>query len=212
MCAYTEPMAVHSEALEIVAEVPVFPSSTVGPYRRADYLSLPDEQRCELLNGRLYRMAPPKPLHQIVAFVLWHRLDAFAVAHGGLALGAPVAITLADHSVVQPDVIYLARRVRGEEIESAIDGLPDLVVEVLSPGSVRRDRGEKLRLYAAAGVPEYWIVDPVARQIDFLVLPAGARRFRAALPEQDVYRSERLVGISLDTTDLWREVALRIRR
>jgi Uma2 family endonuclease len=210
MCAYTALVIVQAPGLEIVAEVPAFPSSRVGPYRRAHYLSLPDEPRCELLNGRLYRMAPPRPLHQIVAFVLWQRLDAQAVAHGGLALGAPVAITLSDHSVVQPDVIYLARRVRSEEIEGEIDGLPDLVVEVLSPGSVRRDRGEKLHLYAAAGVAEYWIVDPAARQIDFLILPAGARRFRVALAEEGVYRSGLLSEISLDIADLWREVDLRI--
>ena len=195
-------------ALEVLAEVPLFPSSTVGPYRRSDYWDLPDEPRCELIYGRFYLVASPRPLHQIVGLLLWRWLDDLAVAGGGQALAAPVGITLADHSVVEPDVIYLARRATSAEIRGEIAGVPDLLIEVLSPGSVRRDRSLKLRLYAETGVPEYWIVAPTERNVDFLVNRGG--RFEIAVPEGNLYRSPVLSGVTLDLAELWRQVDLRI--
>jgi Uma2 family endonuclease len=197
-------------AVEILAEIPLFPSSTVGPYRHADYLGLPEEPRCELIYGRFYLVAPPRPLHQIVGLVLWRWLDDVALARGGQALAAPVGITLTDHSVVQPDVIYLARRATPAEIREEITGVPDLLIEVLSPGSVRRDRGLKLRLYAETGVPEYWIVAPTERHVDFLVNRGG--RFELVVPAGDIYRSPTLPDITLDLAELWRQVDLRTAR
>ena len=81
---------------------------------------------------------------------------------------------------------------------------PDLVVEVVSPGTSRRDRGEKLALYAESGIKEYWIVDPGERQVEFLVNEAG--RFVVALPAGAEYRSRALPEIRLDLVALWREV------
>ena len=68
-------------------------------------------------------------------------------------------VRLADHSVVQPDLIYVSRE-RSSVLHERIRGAPDLVVEILSPSTARRDLGEKLRLYAESDIREYWIVDP----------------------------------------------------
>lgn len=192
---------------DTLVESPLSPPSTLGPFRRQDYERLPEQPRYELIYGRLYLTPSPTWLHQIVALLLWHRLDRIACRTRGLALAAPLDVTLADHSVVQPDVIYLTRERRpiaGEHIE----GAPDLLVEVLSPGSVRRDRGEKLRLYAESGVQEYWLVDPAARQIEFLVNRDG--RFQIAIAEDDRYASEALPDVELDLDELWREVEERL--
>jgi Uma2 family endonuclease len=196
-------------AVEILTETPIIPSSTLGPYRHADYVDLPDEARCELIYGRFYLMPSPALIHQIIASQLWLRLDAIAIAAGGLAVIAPMAVLLADHSTVEPDVTYVSATRLGIA-KRWIEGIPDLVVEVLSPGTARRDRREKLRLYAESGVREYWIVDPEARQIEFLVASAGsAGRFVVALPDGHVYRSQVLPEIALDLADLWREVERR---
>jgi Uma2 family endonuclease len=72
---------------------------------------------------------------------------------------------------------------------------------------VRRDRGLKLPLYAETGVPEYWIVDPVERQIDFLIQRGG--HFEVVTPEDNLYRSPRLPEIVLDLAELWHQVDLR---
>lgn len=195
--------------VEALSEVPLFPSSEVGPYRQDDYWNLPeDEPRRELIYGRFYLVAQPSPLHQMTALVLWRWLDDVALAHRGQALAAPVGITLADHSVVEPDVVYLARRATPEELRRRIVGIPDLVIEVLSPSGVRRDRGLKLRLYAESGVPEYWIMNPLERHLDFMLNRGG--RFELVLPEGDRYQSPRRPELALDLSELWRQIDLRV--
>ncbi|MDP9121169.1 MAG: Uma2 family endonuclease [Acidobacteriota bacterium] len=196
-------------AVEILADSPVYPPSTVGPYRYADYLEQPDEPRCELLYGRFYLSPAPSLPHQVAALVLWRWLDDLACSTGGLALAAPVDIVLTDHSVVQPDLIYLAAERRTLGVDH-IEGAPDLLVEVLSPRTVRRDRGEKLKLYAESGVREYWLVDPALRQIEFLLNRGG--RFEVVLTLDGFYRPEILPGAVLDLRKLWDDVDARLGR
>ncbi|HVT14914.1 MAG TPA: Uma2 family endonuclease [Thermoanaerobaculia bacterium] len=124
---------------------------------------------------------------------------------GGFAGLAPLDVVMADHSVVQRDVIYVSAE-RLPIVGERIEGVPDLLVEVLSPGTARRDRGEKLKLYAESGVPEYWILDAAERQIEFLVNRNGS--FVVALPVDGVYRSQALPEVLLDLADFWGEVAI----
>lgn len=195
--------------VELLTETPLAPPAGLGPYRRQDYDALPDQPRCELLFGRLYVSPSLTPLHQTVAQMVWRYLEDIADAHGGLAFIAPLDVGLADHSVVQPDVIYISAA-RLKILGKRIEGAPDLLVEVLSPDSARRDRGEKLSLYAQSGVGEYWIFDPEGRQTELLVNEAG--RFVVALPEAGVYRSAGLPEIHLDVTTFWRTVESRLAR
>lgn len=96
---------------------------------------------------------------------------------------------------------------RRHRVQERVEGSPDLAIEIVSPRTARRDRGEKLRAYAELGVREYWIVDPAARQIEFLTNRDG--RFQVELPLDGVYRSPLLPGIALDLVELWSEVEKR---
>lgn len=194
-------------SLALLDESPIAPPSELGPHRRKDYEALPDEPRCELIFGRFYVSPSPTSLHQAIVLHLARLLDDIAAASGGLALIAPLDVALAEHSVVQPDVIYLTAGHR-DRAGQRVEGPPDLLVEVLSPGTARRDRGEKLRLYAESGVREYWIVDPAERQIEFLVNEGG--RFVVALPADREYRSPALAELRLDLVELWQAVAERL--
>jgi Uma2 family endonuclease len=120
---------------------------------------------------------------------------------------APLDVELADHSVVQPDVIYLSAG-RREMARHRIVGSPDLLVEVLSPSSMGRDWRLKLMLYAESGIREYWIVDPKKRLIEFLVNEGG--RFMIAMPAGAKYRSHGLPEVHLDVAELWRQVESRL--
>jgi Uma2 family endonuclease len=191
----------------LLKEPPLSPYSDLGPYRRQDYEALPDEPRCELIFGRFYVSPSPLVLHQFVVLLLSRLLDQIANANGGLALPAPLDVHLADHSVVQPDVLYISAAKLGIA-QRWVEGAPDLLVEVLSPGTARRDRGEKLALYAESGIREYWIVDPVERQIEFLVNEDG--RFVVVLSEGEEYRSRVLPEIHLNLPVFWREVEERL--
>ena len=185
---------------------PLVPPAGLGPYRRADYEALPDEPRCELIYGRFHVSPSPSLLHQFVVSFLLHEFFEIAAEHGGLALVAPLDVHLTEHSVVQPDFLYISPGNRGI-VGERIEGAPDLLVEVLSPGSGRRDRDEKTRLYAESGVPEYWIIDPAERQIEFLINDGD--RFMVQGLTGRVYRSPRLAEVQLDVEALWTAVEQR---
>lgn len=194
-------------SVALLKEPLLSPPADLGPYRREDYERLPGEPRCELIYGRFYVSPSPSIVHQVVAGLFYQHLYGIAKATGGKAYIAPLDVALADHSVVQPDIIYVSRR-RREILQERVEGVPDLVVEVLSPGTSRRDRGDKLALYAEMGVPEYWITsgiaDAIERQIEFLANEGG--RFVVALPEGGVYRSRALPEIHLDLAVFWKKV------
>jgi Uma2 family endonuclease len=186
-------------------ETPPAPRAELGPYRRADYLALPDEPRCELLYGRLLVMTAPMLRHQRIVGKLFKLVDDYADRTGGQAFVSPVDVELADHSIVQPDVVYVAPA-RSSILTTRVEGAPDLVVEILSPTTARRDLGEKLRLYAEVGVQEYWIADPGLGTLEFL--ERSGDTFRVRLPEAGIYRSTVIAGLELDLEAFWRAVSV----
>jgi Uma2 family endonuclease len=183
------------------------PYSTIGPYRTADFLLLPEGERVELLKGRLIESPCPAPLHQIVALELAIRLRRIADARGDVLLTAPMDVVLSDHTALQPDVLLL-RAANRHRLRDRIYGPVDLAVEVLSPSTNRRDRIEKLALYAEYGVCEYWIVDPEVRVFDFLTLRNDA--YQLVMAQGDVYQSPSFPEIQLNVTDFWRVIDRRL--
>lgn len=190
--------------LALLKEPPLSPPAGLGPYRRSDYERLPEEPRCELIWGSFYVSPSPSALHQMVLVLLLRHLADLAEPVGALVLPAPLDVLLGDHSAVQPDLIYLSAA-RRHLVRERVEGAPDLLVEIVSPGTARRDRGDKIRLYAEAGVEEYWIVDPGERQIQFLVNRGG--HFEVVLAVGGIYRSPALAEITLDLEALWKKVS-----
>lgn len=196
---------------EILLESPVAPPTGLGPYRRSDYDRLPDDQpRCELISGRLYGSPMPGIVHQVVIGHLLTQMDWLDEPSAGLLFFLPMDIVLADHSVVQPDVSYISASRLEIVQERGIEGVPDVLVEIVSPATSRRDRGEKLLLYAECGVPEYWIVEPDARAIEFLVNQSGS--FVASPPPASEYQSSRLPEVRFDLGEFWRLVDRTLMR
>jgi Uma2 family endonuclease len=114
-----------------------------------------------------------------------------------------VDVELDDHTILQPDVLYVRRERRGI-IQERVVGPPDLLIEVLSPSNSRRDRIDKLSLYAQYGVAEFWIVDPVERQFDFLVNRGG--KFEVQPQQDDRYASSVCPDLVIDLAAFWRSV------
>src|SRR5262245_25827730 len=194
-------------ALTLLEDAPLAPALDLGPYRPAAYRGLAAKPPSDLSSGRLSVNPSPTRRHQRVVFALGRRIEDASDATGGEVDLAPMDVELADHSIVQPDVIYVSperRHILGERIH----GVPDLLVEVLSPRTVRRDRGEKLDLYARSGVREYWLVDSEAQQIEFLVNRDG--QFVVVLPVDGIFRSTALPGLALDLAEFWAEVERRM--
>jgi Uma2 family endonuclease len=127
--------------------------------------------RHELIDGELIVTPSPIPTHQIVSLNLVRQLDQHINATGlGRLLYAPVDIRFTPDNVLIPDIVFIARDRLHIIGPKAIDAPPELVVEILSPGTRQRDLATKRDLYARFGVREYWIVDPEPRTLVVLGL------------------------------------------
>jgi Uma2 family endonuclease len=106
-------------------------------------------------------------------------------------------------NVVQPDVMWIAPNSRCTENDKYLCGAPDLVVEVLSSGSARRDKVTKFRLYDHAGVHEYWVIDPIAHFIEVFVRLDGQFQLLGVFEAGDVFLSVILKGYEVQVVDLF---------
>jgi Uma2 family endonuclease len=183
------------------------PVSTLGPYRAADYWKLPEGERVELIRGELVMSPAPRTSHQIIIGQLFAIFQKAETKGGGLSILSPADVVLSDDTILQPDLLYVSKERRGI-IGDRVNGPPDIVVEVVSPKAERRDRVQKLDVYAQYGIPEYWIVDYSARMIDFLLLENG--RYAMLKAADDRYQSPRLPEVAIDLATFWKEVAERL--
>lgn len=143
-----------------------------------EFLALPETlQRMELINGLVIMEAEPEMSpspdyhHQAVA------AELFALIKGlipdGKALFAPMDVKLDANNVVQPDILWMSAAGRCHVVERHLQGPPDLIVEIFSPGTARRDKSDKFRLYEQHGVREYWMVDPLEAYVEVWVWHEG---------------------------------------
>src|SRR5262249_24724348 len=123
-------------------------------------------------------------------------------------LYAPVDVILDRASVVEPDIVFIARCRLSLIGEHAIEGAPDLVVEIHSPSTEQRDRGIKQELYARYGVAHCWRVDPNARSITELVLKEGAYTLRATYVAPASMRSALFPELTIDLGAVFANPAL----
>ena len=122
---------------------------------------------------------------------------------GGRGAAAPFDVVLSDSTIVQPDIAYVGQA-RRDLVKDRAEGAPDLAIEIVSQSHAARDRVHKLALYAEHGVPEYWIVDPAERVIEFLLLDGD--RYKVEPLTSDSYQSPRLPEISIDLPAFWADV------
>jgi Uma2 family endonuclease len=154
-----------------------------------EYRLLPDDgRRYEVLDGDLYVNPAPTTTHQTVSKRLQLELMLQLERTGrGVVFNAPVDAIFSDTSVAQPDLLVVAASRRNIISERGIEGPPDLIVEILSPRTERADREIKFKLYASAGVREYWIIDIRARRIEVFSLgPTGYGEARTFGPSSNV--------------------------
>lgn len=170
----------------------------------SDYERIPpDGKRHEVLDGELYVTPAPTPLHQRLSKRLQRRLEDYFEARGlGEVFNAPIDLILAEHDIVQPDLLVVANpsQVSGRGIE----GVPLLVVEVLSPSTRALDRSVKMRRYAQLAIPHYWVLDPDAGRLECLRLDAGTYRPVVEASVPDTLRHPDWPELIVDLAALWR--------
>jgi Uma2 family endonuclease len=167
-----------------------------------EYYQLPEDgNRYELVDGRLELLSSPTTTHQRISQKIEHLLiDSCEEQY--IILDAPIDVILSEHETRQPDILMIHRSRAHIIEERAIVGPPDLVIEILSPFSARRDRIMKRESYAAFGVPEYWIVDPANLAVEQYVLvePGHPYELLQVFERDDTLRSERIpcVGFQVE--------------
>ena len=172
----------------------------------ADLERMPDDgRRYEIHGGELVVVPSPLPRHQLAALAIVRILDDYIARRGGLVLTAPLDIVLDEFDVVQPDVLFFrAERRHLVQPDTVTRHAPDIVVEVLSPSTTATDRGRKRWLFARYGVPEYWIVDPVARQVEVHALEEGAYRTTQIASGEETVQSVLLPDLTFDAARVFR--------
>ena len=142
-------------------------TSRQGEYTIEDYYKLPDDCRAELIDGVIYYMTAPLTIHQYIIPQIWSILNEHIRRNKGgcVPMMAPtdVYIMCDGRTMVQPDIFVVCNR--DKLTKKRIEGAPDLVIEVLSPSTRRKDMTVKLNKYSEAGVREYWIVDIDNRKV-----------------------------------------------
>ena len=170
-----------------------------------DYYRLEDDRRYEIIDGALVTAPAPDTWHQNWILELASLLRAHArQAKLGRVFVAPIDVVLdgEKENSVQPDVVFIAAANAGIVQRRAIFGVPDLVVELVSPSSVRRDRYDKKALYARFGVKEYWIGDAANRSLEILTLRDGAYALHACAEDKGNLASALLPGLEFDLADI----------
>jgi Uma2 family endonuclease len=163
-----------------------------------------DGKRYQLIEGELIVAPAPNTFHQIVQKHLLRILDSYLLQHRiGTVIGAPCDVTLDDHNVYQPDLLYITQERAARIRDDGIYGAPDLVIEILSASTAALDRRKRTH-FAAAGTVEFWQIDPALRQIQRFVFAENAAKPVALVDEPETFSSPLFPELTLATADIFR--------
>ena len=169
-----------------------------------EYVLLPDDgNRHEIIDGRHYMYAAPVPRQQAISrhiqFQLYQQIELTKL---GQVIDSPIDLQLSDFDVVQPDLVVV---LAGNRIitQTRIRGVPDLLIEILSPSNRKHDPELKKQLYEQFAVPEYWIVDPdECVVVRFRLEETG--KFGQAIEIRDAITFDGVPGgATVDLTRVW---------
>jgi Uma2 family endonuclease len=172
-----------------------------------DYLLFPDDgKRHEIIEGDHYMTPAPRTKHQRVSGRLFVALSGFTASRRlGEVFAAPFDVVFSDENVVQPDLLFVSTPRAGIVTDDNIQGAPDLVVEIISETTRKKDEVTKRKLYERFGVAEYWIVDPELETVK--IFTRTQQKFSRALElskeENYVLTTEILPGFRLALTDIF---------
>jgi Uma2 family endonuclease len=170
-----------------------------------DFFALPGEDKQDLINGHLTTdMAPPSRRHEDIAAFLLFLMRGYASAKGlGKVYGSKSPLEVDARNVFEPDVVFVAAERAGIVPENGrMTEPPDVVVEIVSPSSRRRDRVDKRVGYERAGVAEYWLIDPDEREAAFFCLGPDGLYADATPPSGQAFASTALPGFRLLPSDV----------
>ena len=172
-------------------------------YTIEDYMKLPEGAPYELLNGKLTFIPSPKDPHQDAVGNLFAALLFFVKTNKlGIVRVAPLDVHLDQENIVQPDILFLSNE-RIDRRKDFIYGAPDLMVEILSKGTKKKDQKTKLALYEKHGVLEYWLVDIDKRTVEVHVSEQGKFVKKSLLTEKDTLTATVVLGFQVAVSEIF---------
>lgn len=177
-----------------------------GKWRYDDYLRLPDDgKRYEIIEGVLYVANAPSIEHQFTVSEIHFQLKLFVHESAlGQVYTSPLEVHLSETTKpVQPDLLFIRSERQPPPGAQFLVGAPDLIVEVISPGSIRLDRHIKFDVYERSGVPEYWLADPKVRLVEVYTLSNGEYALLGQYTNDEVIESKVLAGLQIKTSTLF---------
>ncbi len=171
---------------------------------REQFLNLPEGTPCQLIIGEIIMTPRLVPLHQYVAGHLYMQLLQYVEKNDlGQAFVAPLDVSFNEENIFQPDILFIRKGNLSIIGEKMIEGVPDLVVEVLSPSSAYHDLRTKFRVYEQSGVQEYWIVDLERKSVEVFSNSGKTFQLHQEVEGKGVVESVVLSGFSVALNDLF---------
>jgi Uma2 family endonuclease len=166
-----------------------------------------EDVRAEWVDGEVVLMSPVTAAHQRILLFLVRLLADYCEQH---QLGEIIVAGMRMHlpsrpSGREPDIIFIAAAHADRVVGAQITGPADLVVEIMSPESEERDRATKFVEYEAAGIPEYWLIDPLRHEVVFNLLGEDGHYHPGVVSQDGIYCSRMLEGFRLRPDWLWRD-------
>lgn len=173
-----------------------------------DYLLLPDDgKRYEIIEGELYMAPAPNTKHQNISSELFRRIANFVVENNlGLVYCAPYDILFSDANIVQPDILFISKTNRFVIKDKNVQGAPDLIVEITSPSTKKRDIALKKRLYGKFKVKEYWIAFAEEEKVEVWRLLDNDYVLDASYDKKDILKSPLLQGLAIKLSEVFRDI------
>jgi len=174
-------------------------------YTYQDYVELPEEvgYKHEVLDGMLIKEPSPDVNHQRSSRNLQRILEEYFHENGGEVFNAPLDVTFEDRTIVQPDLICVTGEQRKIIKETRIDGAPTLLVEIISPTSIRKDRIQKYQIYQDNKVKNYWIVEPDQKIVECYSLKEGVYSRTAGGMEDEELICPAFPDLSIPLNKIW---------
>lgn len=152
----------------------------------------------ELIDGELIVSPAPIPEHQSASVELLFLLRG--IIPNGKLFHAPIDVYFDEANILQPDIVWVAQDSQCFIGDKRLEGAPDLVIEILSPSTARRDKNKKFSLYEKHGVREYWLVDPIAQYVEVWRLEDGKFEPKGVFGPGDTFTSAVLNNQPVDVS------------
>jgi Uma2 family endonuclease len=169
-----------------------------------DFLKYDEHTCAEWINGEVIPMSPASDRHQNVSGFLESILRIYVESKNlGIIRSAPFLMRLNKNKAREPDLLFLSNAHQDRLLPTYLDGVADLVIEIISPESMGRDRNDKFSEYEQAGILEYWLIDPIRKQAAFYQLENS--HYHIIDIHDGVYHSKVLTDFQLKESWLWQD-------